>query len=438
MQYNELAARFTPAHIEVDIMRMIAIALGLVLAGNAMAESKGLSDIYNFAVANDPALRAQIATRDASQALGEQIRGARGLSATGSLLGSGNQDLQDNDFDETGTLSVTLSLPLYDRGLTASIDSQDAATREADATLAAYRQSHIVSVTNAYFAVLSADQDLLAAKAEVEAFERQLEQASERLTVGIGTRVDVDQASARLDLSQVGLISAEVALETAKSDLRQLVDAPVSDLADLVENFSAEVHRSLDGNLDRLADNHPEVIAEQEAYRSAVADLDEARAETTPSLDLSSKFSMTDSSRSNVLSLTLSAPIYTNGVASAKVAVAQAGVVKAEANLLKARRQVLGSMQEAYRNLEASARTVEARRLAIVSAASRVEATEAAYAVGSGDIVEVLNAKKDLFAAERDFAKARYTHVIRQLEFDQAIGDLSESAIARIDQQLIQ
>jgi len=306
-----------------------------------------------------------------------------------------------------------------------------------------------VSVTNAYFAVLSADQDLLAAKAEVEAFERQLEQASERLTVGIGTRVDVDQARARLDLSQVGLISAEVALETAKSDLRQLVDAPVSDLADLVENVSAEVYRSLDGNLDALADNHPEVIAEQEAYRSAVADLDEARAETTPSLALSSTFSVSDVSgsntssnnvnaRSNVLSLTLSAPIYTNGVASAKVAVAQAGVVKAEANLLKARRQVLGSMQEAYRNLEASARTVEARRLAIVSAASRVEATEAAYAVGSGDIVEVLNAKKDLFAAERDFAKARYTHVIRQLEFDQAIGDLSESAIARIDQQLIQ
>lgn len=419
-------------------MRMIAIALGLVLAGNAMAESKGLSDIYNLAVANDPALRAQIATRDASQALGEQVRGARGLSATGSLSAKETQNFKADDNYETGTLSVTLSLPLYDRGLTASIDSQDAATREADAALAAYRQTHIVSVTNAYFAVLSADQDLLAAKAEVEAFERQLEQASERLTVGIGTRVDVDQARARLDLSQVGLISAEVALETAKSDLRQLVDVPVSDLADLVENFSAEVHRSLDGDLDRLADNHPEVIAEQEAYRSAVADLDEARAETTPSLDLSSKFSMSDSSRSNVLSLTLSAPIYTNGVASAKVAVAQAGVVKAEANLLKARRQVLGSMQEAYRNLEASARTVEARRLAIVSAASRVEATEAAYAVGSGDIVEVLNAKKDLFAAERDFAKARYTHVTRQLEFDQAIGDLSESAIARIDQQLIQ
>ena len=136
--------------------------------------------------------------------------------------------------------------------------------------------------------------------------------------------------------------------------------------------------------------------------------------------------------------MTLSAPIYTNGVAVAKVDVAKANIIRAEANLAKVRREVHASMQKAFRNLEASARTVEARQLAIVSAASRVEATEAAYAVGSGDIVEVLNAKKDLFAAERDFAKARHTHVIRQLQFDQAIGDLSESAITRINRYLVQ
>ena len=55
-------------------MRICSIALGLVLAGSAMAESKNLSDVYNLAVANDPALRAQIATRDASEALGQQVR----------------------------------------------------------------------------------------------------------------------------------------------------------------------------------------------------------------------------------------------------------------------------------------------------------------------------------------------------------------------------
>ena len=151
-------------------------------------------------------------------------------------------------------------------------------------------------------------------------------------------------------------------------------------------------------------DKHPDVVSEQESYQSALAELDEARSETIPTLAVSSTFSVSDTSgsdtaatnasaRSNVLSLTLSAPIYTNGVAAAKFDVAKASVVRAEANLAKARREVRGGMQKAFRNLGASARTVEARRLAIVSAASRVEATEAAYAVGSGDIVEVLNAK---------------------------------------------
>ena len=430
-------------------MRILSIALGLVLVGNAMAEPRGLSDIYQLAVANDPSLRAQMAVRDASEALGNQIRGAQGLSASASVSVKGTQNLKSDDDYGTGTLSLTLSVPLYDRGLSASIDSQDAAVRQADATLAAYRQSHIVSVTRTYFAVLSSEQDLLASKAEVEAFERQLEQASERLIVGIGTRVDVDQARARLDLSKVGLIGAEVALDTSRSDLEKLVDAPILSLLDLGDGFKADVHRPRNGNWEMLVDSHPYVIAEREAYQSALADLDEARAETAPTLALSSTFSMSDTSgsnttatntsaRSNALSLTLSAPIYTNGVATAKGDVAKAGVVKAEADLLRVRREVLASMQETYRNLEASARTVEARQLAIISAASRVEATEAAYGVGSGDIVELLNSKKDLFAAERDFAKARHTHVVRQLQFDRAVGDLSESAIARIDQSLTQ
>ena len=168
------------------MMRVSSIALGLILVSNAMAESKGLSDIYNLAVANDPALRAQIAVRDASGALGEQIRGTRGLSADATVSGKGTQNLKTDDDYRTGTLSLTLSMPLYDQGLDASIESQDAAVREADAYLAAYRQSHIISVTDRYFAVLSAEQDLVATQAEVEAFERQLEQASERLLSGSG------------------------------------------------------------------------------------------------------------------------------------------------------------------------------------------------------------------------------------------------------------
>jgi outer membrane protein len=431
------------------MMRVLSIALGLILAGNAMAESKGLSDIYSLAVANDPSLRAQAAIKDSSVFRAEQISAGDGLSIDASTSVKRTENFKTSDGYETGSATLTFKMPLIDRGLEAQIKGEDASARRAAANFDSYNQTYIVKVAELYFRVLSAQQDLSAANAEVQAFERQLEQAQERLAVGIGTRVDVDQARARFDLAQVGLISDDVALETARSDLQQLINTAVPELADLSSNYSVDVQRSLSEDLQIFVDKHPKVISQEEAYQSELANLEEARSETSAKVNLSSIFSLSDtsgsktastntSSRNNVLAVTLSMPLYNNGVSDAKVAVAQADVYRSQADLERVKREVSSGMRVAYRNLEASVRTVEARRLAIVSAASRVEATEAAYAVGSGDIVEVLNAKKDLFAAERDFAKARYTHVIRQLEFDQAIGDLSESAITRIDQYLVQ
>lgn len=427
-------------------MRRIAFALGFALAMPVMAQSPSLTDIYNAAVANDPAVRSQVAARDAASSSRDAVAATRGISVDGEMKGAYTESYSADDDYQTGSLSVTVSLPLFNRELDASIDAQNASARAAEATLTGFRQSHIVTVSERYFEVLSAEQDLLAAQAEVTAFERQLEQATERLNVGIGTRVDVDQARAQLDLSQVGVISAEVALQTAQTNLAQLVASDIQSLATLSDAFEAIVHRPLENAVNDRVEAHPDVLAKQAAYQSALADVEQARAETTPSLALSSRFALSDNSgsdvvsnatsRSNVLSLTLSAPLYTNGSASASVANAEAQLVRAEADLETVRRTVRANIQTAFGNLTASARTVEARELAIVSAASRVEATEAAYAVGSGDIVEVLNAQKDLIAAQRDLQKARHTHVIRQLELDEALGDLSEAAVARVDQYL--
>jgi outer membrane protein len=430
-------------------MRLTVFVFGLALAESAMAEVQGLSQIYNLAVANDPSLSAEVAGRSIAIATRDKVIAGKGLSVDGTVTGSRTDNLVNDDNFQTGSLSMKLTLPVFNRALDASIVAQEANVRSADAKLKGYRQAHIVKVAEVYFRVLSAEQDLQATHAEVVAFERQLEQAQERLSVGIGTRVDVDQARAKLDLSKVELISHEVALETAKSDVEQLIDRPVTGLADFPFDFVEKKYRKLNREIDSIVLDHPNVVAKFEAYQSALADLDKSRASLRPKLDLSSTFSIGDSSggsssatnastRKNVLALTLSAPIFSNGANESALAVSAASVIKADAELASIRRKVRASIQVALRMLEASARTLEARRLVIVSAASRVEATEVAYSVGSGDIVEVLNAKKDLIAAERDLAKTRHTHALRELGVGEAVGDLSEEAIFRIDDQLIQ
>lgn len=426
-------------------MRFRLFACVLAVSSAVSAESLSLADVYQLALQNDPALSAQISVRDAAVSRSAEAKAARGVSVDGRFQASYSENFESNLSTDTNSVSATLSMPLYNPALDASIEGADARARSANASLTGFRQAHLIDVARAYFDLLSAERDVLASEAEVKAFERQLVQAQERLLVGIGTRVDVDQARARLDLSKVNQIASDIELETRQSDLSQVIGQPVTEVADLVDGFRAEVHRSLEAEIEAQIEAHPEVIARRESVASAQFGLTQARARTAPTLSLGNTLSAsetggdganTGTSQTNVISLTLSAPLFTNGAADAAIAVAMASLNEAEANLLATRRQIGASMQLAYRALESSARTVEARRLAIVSAASRLEATAAAYEVGSGDIVEVLNAEKDLIAAERDYAKARHAHVIRQLELDRALGVLSEEAIARIEQSL--
>lgn len=424
-------------------MRFTVLACALTLTTSALAETRTLSEIYDLALANDPTLRIEHAIRNSAEASKDAAEASRWLTASATLTRSETDNALTNNELSSESASVTLSMPVFDRPIFKAIERARAGVRAADAGLLAFRQTHIVTVSKAYFDVLSAERDLQAAMAEVEAVTKQLEQATERLAVGIGTRVDVDQARAQLDLSKVGVISAEVAVETARADLGRMIGQEPEILAQLSEAYPAAMQPDLRFDIEQAVARHPLVIEQSETYRSALVEVAEARGERWPSVSLSSTYTVqeTESVRDtdrNVVSLSLSVPLFKSGGYDAAIARAEASLMRQEATLDQVRREVSRNIRIAYQELEASARTVEARSLAIVSAASRLEATEAAYSVGSGDIVEVLNAQKDMIAAERDLAKARHTHVIRQLQFDQALGDLSEVAVTRLDSALVQ
>jgi outer membrane protein len=427
------------------MLRVSMLLGGLVVSSWGFADARGLAEIYQRALAEDPALQAQVATLDRAKALQRQTQGGDGWSATGRLAGTQTNNLATDANTRTGALTVTVSRPIYDPELDAAIRGQDASTRASEASFTTYLQGHIVTVASAYFAVKSAEQDLLAATARVEAVSRQLDQATERLNVGIGTRVDVDQARASLDLARVALISSEVALDTARVDLGRLLAEEPGPLKGLAPAFVADMHRSVPTDVMALVDSHPAVVAKQESLAAAFADLDEAKAVDGPDVSVSSVFSLSDTwgsssamaERSNALRLTLNAPIWSNGVNAARIEVAMAAVDSARASLESETRKARRDIEVAIQELRASSRTVDARLLSIRSAASRVEATEAAYSVGSGDIVEVLNAKESLIAAERDYTKARHAHVLNQLRLDQAMGDLSESRLVELESVLI-
>jgi outer membrane protein len=88
------------------------------------------------------------------------------------------------------------------------------------------------------------------------------------------------------------------------------------------------------------------------------------------------------------------------------------------------------------RNLEAGLAEVEARRLALISAKSALEANEVGFEVGTRTIIDVLLTQQQLFAAAREYSRARHTYLVNTLRLKQAAGVLQTSDIEAINRLL--
>lgn len=79
---------------------------------------------------------------------------------------------------------------------------------------------------------------------------------------------------------------------------------------------------------------------------------------------------------------------------------------------------------------------VKARKQAIVSAQSALDATTAGYEVGTRNVVDVLNAQQLLYRAVRDYANTRYDYVVNLLKLRQQAGMLSPADIEALNKWL--
>ncbi len=78
----------------------------------------------------------------------------------------------------------------------------------------------------------------------------------------------------------------------------------------------------------------------------------------------------------------------------------------------------------------------QARQQAILSNRSALEATRTGYEVGTRNIVDVLRAEQNLFAAQRDFDNARYDYVLNVLRLKRAAGTLQTADLERLNEWL--
>lgn len=152
-------------------------------------------------------------------------------------------------------------------------------------------QNLIIRVSDAYFAVLRANDALIFAKANSEALARQLAEATRRFQVGLIAETDQLEAQAAYDLSRAQVISAENALINSYEGLRKLTGRNIRSLQKLDENkFSTvPVTKSLK-QLTDIAENNNLSLQQSIIARDIASDnITLAKTGYEPTLDLVGK-----------------------------------------------------------------------------------------------------------------------------------------------------
>ena len=416
------------------------------------AQAEDLMSIYQLAMQNDPQLQVakeQLnAARESKSLARSQLLPTIGLGATYDAVDRDYKTVQGvssnrtDDYSESG-LGLNLTQPLFRRDRFVQLTQADSSIAQAEAQYAAAEIDLMVRSTTAYFAILSAEDDLRVAKAEREATGRQLEQAQQRFDVGLIAITDVHEAQAAYDAARAAEIAADNGLDNAWEALFEIIGPQAkSNLAKLGDGL--RLNPPVPNDLQSWSDT-----AQQENYSvlAAVAELEVLNQEVEvsrsghyPTLDLVGGYNMNRSDSDTAtetdtasIGLELQVPIYTGGGVSALTRQARANYRAAQQGLDQTRRGVNRQVRDAFRGVLSSISQVEALKAATISAQSALESTQAGYEVGTRTIVDVLNVQRNLFSSQRDYLNSRYSYIINGLSLKSAAGNLSEEDLQRVN-----
>ncbi|HMO48976.1 MAG TPA: TolC family outer membrane protein [Rubrivivax sp.] len=431
-------------------LALMALALVFGLAGTARAQ--GLTTLYELARAFDATYLAARAQADAAEYRAAQAKALGLPSLTGNIRGVARQvDLPRSDFNSNNALQTELNgrYPLFNKANQASMEQAERSLIASKAELEAAEQDLIIRLTQAYFDVLAAKDDVALAKTNKAYILEQLASARRNFEVGTATITDTREAQSRADLATAQEIAAENALLNRRIALAYLVgrrDVEPLPLATPVVLPAVEPH-----NVEEwvsVADTvHPQVTRARVALELARLEIDKAKAGELPTLDAvatiganhasgSSNQIIPGTTRTGSIGLELNWPLYTGGSVQNRIKETVSLEQRSREEFESARRTVAQNTRVAFFGVQSGEALVKALEAAESSSRLSLEATQLGYKVGVRVNIDVLNAQTQLFQTQRDLFKSRYDVLVNNLRLRQASGQLTPNDLLAVNSLL--
>ena len=429
-----------------------------LIAISSPLRTENLADVYELALKNDPLLKAAEATYRAGKE--NRTQGIAGLLPTLSVGGSTNWNeyrVEEQIIDQYNSNSYLASLnqPIFRLDKWFQFERGTALSEAASAEFAYQQQETMIRVASAYFNVLNSIDSLNAARAEEKAIGRQKDLAKKRFDVGLAAITEVQETQAAFDLTVVSRIAREAQLDSARESLTSIVGRDIKLLSPLSDNFEI----SLPDPLDRESwvslglKNNYQLKAAKLQRDAAQASARSTASNHLPQIDLVGRVSKSTSKQGKFggfiqnplfgveqdtrqYSIQFNLPLYAGGAISSARRQAYANYDRSKEQAIYAERSTVRDVRSNHFGVQTQVANVTARKQALASAESALEATQIGYEVGTRNTVDLLDAQKRLFQAQRDYASSRYDYIISMLRLKASVGSLSPKDLMNISNQM--
>ena len=433
----------------------LAVAVASAFAGTAWAANAPLSaktdlvTVYKDAVDNNADLAAARANFEAQREAVPQARAGLLPQINGGASANDTRTKLDQPSATSARSGIvyqaSLSQPIFRADRWFQLKAAEASTEQASLEFSATQQNLILQTAEGYFAVLRAQDNLASTKAEEAAFKRQLDQVNERFDVGLSDKTDVLEAQAGYDTARANRMIAERNVEDAFQALTTLTNREYGAIEGIQHTLPVVVPSPNDAKawVDTAAQQNLNLQASNHAVDAAEETLRQRKSGHAPTLDAVAQYQkgdndslgFTNSGNSPVrygsdveqrtIGLQLNIPIYSGGLTSSQVRESYQRLSQTEQQRESLRRQVVQNTRNYHRAVNTDVEQVKARKQSIISNQSALEATEIGYQVGTRNIVDVLDAQRQLYSSVRDYNNARYDYILDNLRLKQAAGTLS-------------
>jgi outer membrane protein/protease secretion system outer membrane protein len=449
--------RIAPTFLKLTVASALLATAMTVCAQTSVMDFK---QVYQIALEQDASIRASRAAADSGRERLPQARAAL-LPQVSASAGRNFNDLNSTSPNILGDLTTTndkyfsdsralqLRQPLMNMQRWLQFEQAKSMVAESDASLDRDLQNLVVRVAGAYFEHLMADEQLELVLAQKKMYTALVDAAKKGFAAGSGTRTDIDDAQARLDMASAQELEARQNQDQTRRQLEVLINQPLGSVAKL--NVSAlklvgPQPTNLDEWTQKAEKNSPEMKAMQARLEAARREVSKSQAGHLPTLDAVAQWSNSGSENitrinsryeNKSIGLQLNVPLFSGGYVNSTIRQAVAEQTRAEESLEALRRDLGVRVHREYRGVSEGVMRVRALEQAVRSAEQMMKSTQMSLKAGARTQLDVLNAQQQYTLALRDLAQARFVYLMSKVKLASLAGEDALASVEEVNASLM-